>query len=400
MSQPYNPRVVVEKTPNALLQNFFATVPDFAGFDWKSLAENDVEPILQRVRTSAEPHRRLIGVRFRQVHALADPHGTTVLIAAAGDHGLSIAGELAARKNAYERAFWCLVEYAKLFDSERIYAYTYALRKTSRETRVGFPEGKVIVTEVMINALRQQIKEIYKDEGRADECRVDHREHDGFHLFDAYPSDYVDEIDSYNPDGQLGSLSVWPPFHIVYYLDETTGGVTVLAKGGADKIDALFNGFGKVIFSAPAPPKAGKKTYDLSLFKDPKVEFQMDPTHQLRRLRVTAMRIHFPGKSRQRARFEVDLDDAHDDIYKLLSAKLRGGLGELTRSAILGVDLQAVFGGRGGKEEKIDFGISTPRWCTLGYDGKEGTLRRYLRTWGIEIDGKHVAAVPKAVLVG
>ena len=400
MSQPYNPRVVVEKTPNALLQKFFTKFPNFADFDWKKLVENDAEPILQRVRASNEPLRHLIGVRFRQAHALADSHGTSVLIAAAGDHGLSIADDLAARKNAYERAFWCLVEYPKLFDSERIYAYTYSLPKSSRETRVGFPEGKIAVTEEIINDLRQQIKDAFKDEKRADVCTVDHREHDGFHLFHAYPSDYVDEIDSYGPDDQLTSVSVKPPFPVVYFLDQITGGVTVLAKGGGDKIEALFNGFAKAVFNATAPPKAGKKTYGLNLFKDPKFEFKTDPAHQLRRLRVTAMKIHFPGQPRRRARFQVDIHDMHDDIYKLLTAKLRGGLAELTRSTILSVDLQAVFGCPGGKEEKIEFGISTPRWCTLGHDGREGILRRYLRTWGFESDGKRVAALPKAALVG
>ena len=216
----------------------------------------------------------------------------------------------------------------------------------------------------------------------------------------AYPSDYSDEIDSYGPDDQLVGVSVVPPFPVVYYLDETTGGVTVLTKGGAHKIEALFDGFGKVVFNAPAPPKAGKKTYDLSLFKDPKFEYKTDAAHQLRTLRVTAMKIHFPGRPRRRARFEVNPHDPHDDLYALLRSELRGGLDKLARSTILGVDLQAVFGGPGGKEEVVDFSISASRWCTLGHDGKEGLLRRHLRPWGIESDGKRVAALPKAALVG
>jgi hypothetical protein len=112
------------------------------------------------------------------------------------------------------------------------------------------------------------------------------------------------------------------------------------------------------------------------------------------------MKINFPGARRHRASFEVDVDDVHDDLYKLLSLKLRGGLGELTRSSILSVALQATFGGPGGQDEKIDFRISAPRWCTLGHDGREGLLRRHLRPWGIENDGKRVAALPRAVRVG
>ena len=400
MSQPYNPRVVVEKTPNALLEKFLCTYRGFSDLDWKKLAENEAEPILQRVRASEESARRLIGVRFRQVHALSDSRGTTVLIAAARDQVPDIADQLATKKNAYERAFWCLVEYPKLFDSEQVYAYTYSLPKSSRETRVGFPEGKLAITESMINGLKEQIQVTYKGEERAKQCKIDHREQDGVHLLQAFPSDYVDEIDSYGPDGQLVGVTVMPPFPLVYYLDETTGGVTVLATGGADKIDALFSGFGKAVFKAPAPPKAGKRTYDLSLFKDSEFEYKTDPAHQLRKLRVVAMKIHFPGRRRRRARFEVDPHDPHDDLYALLRSELRGGLDKLARSTILSVELLAVFGSPGGKEEVIDFSISAPRWCTLGHDGKEGVLRRYLRPWGIENDGKRVAALPKAARVG
>lgn len=399
MSQPYNPRVVVEKTPNALLEKFLSPYKSFLDLDWTKLPEADAEPILQRVRAAEESDRRLIGVRFRQVHALANSRGTAVLIAASGDQLPDLAIHLAARKNAYERAFWCLVEHPKLFDSEPVYAHTYSLPKTSRETRVGFPEGKVVITETMINSLREHIQATFKREERAKKCKIDHREQDGVHLFHAYPSDYSDEIDSYGPDDQLVGVSVMPPFPVVYYLDETTGGVTVLTKGGAHKIEALFDGFGKVVFDAPAPPKAGKKTYDLSLFKDPKFEYKTDPAHQLRTLRVSAMKIHFPGRPRRRARFEVNPHDPHDDLYALLRSELRGSLDKLARSTILSVDLQAVFGASGGKEEVVDFSISAPRWCTLGHDGKEGVLRRYLRPWGIENDGKRVAALPKAARV-
>lgn len=400
MSPPYNQRVVVEKTPNAILQRFLSKFPAFADLDWNNLAENAVEPILSRLQTSDEADKRQIRVRFRQAHALGDSPGTAVLIAAGRDCKLDIADELAAKKNSYERAFWCLLEHPELFDSPRVYAHVYALPKTSRETRVGFPEGKVIVTEAMLADLVQQIKDLYRDERRGDPCKVDHREHNGVHLIHAYPSDYVDEIDSYGPDDEFSSVSVKPPLHIVYYLDESTGGVTVLAKGGADKHEALFKGFASAILHAPTPPKAGKKTYDLSLFKDRNHELKTDPAHYLRPPRVVAIRLQFSESRWHTAWFDVNPQDPHDNIYNVLRKKLRGGLEELARSTILSVELQAVFGGPGEREEEINFRITTPRWCTLEYDGKEGILRRYLRPWGIEIDGKRVAALPEPALVG
>jgi len=215
----------------------------------------------------------------------------------------------------------------------------------------------------------------------------------------AYPSDYVDEIDSYVSDGTITSVSVQPPFHLVFFVNCAAGKVNLLAKGGADRHDELFDRFSRTAFGVPPPPRTAKKTYDLSLFKDPKHEFEMEAEPHFRKLRVTAMRIHFHGKARHRARFEVDPDDPHDDIYKLLSTKLSGGIAELARSSILGVDLQAIFRAPGGKEEKIDFAISTPRWCTLGHEGREELLQQYLRIWKIESDGKDMGDVPEPPVI-
>ena len=308
------------------------------------------------------------------MHALANSRGTAVLIAASGDQYPGLAMQLAARKNAYERAFWCLVEHPKLFDSELVYAHTYSLPKTSRETRVGFPEGKVVITEAMhqqpegahpghlqTRGARKEMQDRPPGTGRRPPAAC-------------LSSDYSDEIDSYGPDDQLVGVSVMPPFPVVYLPGRNDRRRDRARQGGRPQDRRLcLSGFGKVVFNSPAPPKAGKKTYDLSLFKDPKFEYQTDPAHQLRTLRVTAMKIHFPGRPRRRARFEVNPHDPHDDLYALLRSELRGGLDKLARSTILSVDLQAVFGSPGGKEEVVDFSISAPRWCTLGHAAKKAS---------------------------
>jgi len=385
VSQPYNPRVVVEKTPNVLLRRFLSPYKAFSDLDWKTLAENDAEPILQRLPALDEADRHYIGVRWRQVHALADSMGTAVLSEAGRDCQLDVADRLAAMKNAYERAFWCLVEHPRLLDHQRVYAYTYSLPRTSRETRVGFPEGKVDVTEAFIDDLREHIKEVYKDEERAHMCRVDHREHDGVHVFHAYPSDYLDEIDSYGPDGQLTTVSIMPPFHIVYYLDGPAGKVSLLAKGGAGKHEELFKRFSIAAFGAPPPPRAAKKTYDLRVLKDPKHEFRRKPTDHIALVRVIALRLQFHEQWQHRGLFEVDPDDPHDSIYDLLRAKLAGGLRELARSKILSAVLQAVFRAPGQREKVVSFKISVPRWCDLDDDPEDRILWQYLPAWGLEV---------------
>ena len=176
--------------------------------------------------------------------------------------------------------------------------------------------------------------------------------------------------------------------------------MTLFAKGGTEKHEALFKGFATAIHNVPAPPKAGNKTYDLSPFKNPNREFVTDPAHHLGPPRVVRMHLQFPESRHHRAWFEVDPHHRHDNIYNLLRGKLRGGIEELARAAILSVELQAVFNVPGEREEEIRFRTTVPRWCTLGHEGKEAIVRRHLRPWGIENDGKRVAALPKAAGIG
>ena len=401
MSPSYTPRIVVGRTSNALLQRFLSDHRPFDDLDWKKLKENDVEPILQHLQTLEDAEQRQIGVAWRKVHDLADAQGTTVLIAAGRDVGLNIGDELAAKRNAYERAFWCLLEYPHLLDSQRIYAHIYGFSKPCLETRVGFPQGKVIVTAPMLDALRQQIQNLYqKEEQRGDMCKMDHRERDGIQLIHAYPSDYVDDMDSYASNGELTTVSVKPPFHIAFYLDGSAGSVTMLARGGADKREALFEGFSTSILRCPTLPKPEEKTYDLSLFKDPNHELRTEPAHHLMPPRVVAMRLQFLGRPRHRVQFEVDAHDRHDSIYDLLRTKLRGGLNELAKSTILSVVLQATFSLPGQQERIVNFRISTPSWCNLDTDPEGRILRKYLQTWKIEKGGADVARVSPAARVG
>jgi hypothetical protein len=400
VSQPFNLRVILGKASSEVLQEVFSRFPAYEGFNWSNVAEGDVEPILQHLKSAGAEEQRRIGIRLRQIHALGSAPGTRVLLKAGVECGLATLGaDLRLLRNAYGRAFWCLAKHEALFDHPRVYAYTHSLPKDARETRVGFPQGKIVITEAMVAEVARGIQEAFRDEDRAALCWADHREHEGVHLIHAYPSDYIDEIDTYVPDGRLSTITVTPPFHIVYYLDESAGTATVLAKGGSDRHEALFNNLADVVFGISTPLKAGKKTYDLAVFKNPNHEFLVDPTNHFSPPRVIKMLLQFPESRRRRAHFEVDANDPHDDIYRLLQRKLVGGLDELARCTILRVEVRVIFRVPGEPEEAVDFKITVPRWCTLEYDGKDGIIRRHLRPWGIENDGKREAPLPGPALV-
>jgi len=369
-------------------------------FKWCGKAEQDIENILARLREIDAPQRRGLGRVLGQIHALANGSGTAVLVAAASDKSLCIREPFSKLKNAYERAFWCFLNHRSLFDSVRVHAFTYSLPKSSSETRIVDVQGDFeALTETHANGLVAEIKRLYGDEDRAKNCRLDHHVADGILVVHAYPSDYVDEVDSYLPDGELTSVSIQPPFHIFFYLDKNAGTLSLLAKGGADKHDGLFNGFARSVLHCEPPIKFQQQTYDLSLFKSPNLNLAIDPADNLRPPRVVQMKVEFPESHHHRALFEVNRRDARDNIYALIEAKLQDGLSELSRAKIIAVELQAVFTPPGQPVEEIIFRISTPRWCTLGHEGRDAVLRRYLRSWKVETDGKRVAGLSKAASV-
>ncbi len=406
MSLPYNPRTVIKKTSNALLQQFLSPHQAFSGFNWEKLEEDDPEPIIQRLPALEDAVRREIAIRWRQVHALADSAGTAVLGEAArdaklpGSGKLNFADTLATLRNGHERAFWCLVNHPSLFDDQRVYAHAYSLPRTSRETRIGFPQGEVAVTHELVDSLKHHIQEVYSDEERAKMCRIDHREHDGVHILHAYPSDYSDEVDSYTAEGILGSVKVTPPFHIIFYVNGPAGSVSLLAKGGSGKHAELFNRFSLATYGVPPPPRTTKKTYDLRVLKNQNHQFHAEPKHHISSVRVVVLRLQFPESYRHIGLFEVDADDPKDSIYKLLQKKLSDGLLELKRTTIKSAVLQVVFHPPGGAERIVQFKVSTPRWCDLDDGPDDRIVAGYLPAWGIEASGKDVDGDSKSAGVG
>src|SRR5687767_2875785 len=133
MSQPYNPRVVVEKVPTALLQQFLSNFPGFAQFEWGKLNESGVQPVLDCIEALPGTEHRQVHRAFRQIHKLSESKGTSALIAAGEECHLDIAGEFESMRNAHQRAFWCYMEHPSLLETERVCAHLFAIPKTSRE---------------------------------------------------------------------------------------------------------------------------------------------------------------------------------------------------------------------------------------------------------------------------
>lgn len=382
--QQYNPRTVLRQVPNLLLARFFSPYPGFSGFDWSQVKEAHPEPIFERWQQLPEGERRRIGSVFRQVHALANPSGTGVLIESARDNGLDIVEELRAMKNAHQRAFWCLLEHPEVFDNARTLSHIDGLPQRSSEKWVDLPKRPLVVTAAILGNLERAIADYYqKREGRGEQCRVEHRRRSGnIDSFFAYPADYVDEVLGYDEDGEFARTRWQGVFEVAFRYNGGDGTLELYAEGGKRVRKDLADLFLSIVFGEdPRAKPAEKSPYRLEVFKNPQLSFPTDPADSIA-VRVKGLRLQVNG-----SRDSVIAVDAggqsHRSAYAVLDETLDQQRVPLEKCTVLDATLHAVVRTPRKRPRSIIFKVS-PSTCTLGDSQEEEKLRGYLKHWQIE----------------
>jgi len=382
----YNPRSFLRQVPNSLLARFFSRFGGFTDFDWRQLKEAQIEGAFERWQELPEAERRQVGGTFRQIHSMATPRGTRVLIEAARDRGLEIAQDMGARQNAHERAFFCFLDHPEVFENARTLDHIEGLPRRSWEKRNGLPKQQIEVTAGCIKELGSRISNYYfSREGRGERCKVEHRRRaSGIDSFFAYPADYADEIVGYGEDGELSRQPWNGAFEVAFAHDGSAGTVDLYAEGGKQVRDELSEIFAEVVLGQDKKPEPCRtQPYDLELFKNPGLAFPTDPMHRIITVSVTALRVRTHGHAGGTIMIDAGVRGSRSSVYDVIRATFAHEKADLAHDTILEATLRAVIERPGKRNRSITFKISETR-CDLGDDAEEQTLRRYLRVWGIE----------------
>lgn len=382
----YNPRAFLRQVPNALQARFFSRYEAFSAFDWSRQKETQVEAVFERWQQMPEAERRQVGGVFRQVHFMASSRGTRVLVEAARDRGLEIASDLGARKNAYDRAFWCFLYLPEVFANARTLDHIEGLPRCSWEKRNGLPKKPIEFTDATVSDLGRRISEYYRArDGRGENCKVEYRHRtSGLDSFFAYPADYVEEIMGYDEDGELGQTPWSGAFEVAFNYAGAAGTVELFAEGGKQVRDDLSEIFSQTVIrqdNKPVPLHA--EPYDLDVFKNPTLAFPADPVDRIVSVRVRTLRVRVHG--RIGGQITVDTGSALTSVYDLIRANFAEDRATLKGVTIVEATLQAQFERPGKRNRSIVFRLSASR-CDLGDGVEEQILRRYLKPWRIERD--------------
>lgn len=387
MPNLFNPLSFFRHAPNASLQQFFSTIPAFDGFEWSSVSERRVDPILDRCNSIPSAECARIFRIFRMVESLANPMGTQVLIEAARDVNLEIAQAISQKQNGYERALWCYMQDKRIVEGARALAHIDNLPKRSWETMKNLPTKPIDVTPEMLAEFGRGLAGFFwTTQGRGDRCEVEHRRREGdVDCFFAHPADYIDESFGYGEDGQFEFRRWNPAFEVVFGYHRANGTTDVFAQGGRKVRDSLSQIFARAVLGVDhISETVAEDCFDLELFKNPAITFPTNPADNISAVRVLAMRLQFHGHRGGRITVAIDGRSKEGSVYDVIADKLAERHARLTSATVLGVTMQAFLRGADGKDRSLTFKISAPAFCDLEDSPEEQLLRRYLSDWKIE----------------
>jgi len=390
----FNPLSYFRHVPNALLQQFFSSVPAFDGFDWSAVTERRIEAVYERCNLIPPDECARIFNVFLTIESLANPNGTQALLEAARDIDVEVAAEIARDMCAHERAFRCYLRDKRIFRTARMLGHIDGLPKRSWDTLKNLPLKAVEATPEMLAELGRQFSEFFwATQKRGERCIVEHRQREGdVDCFFAYPADYLEERFGYDDAGQFGSQRQRPAFEVIFAYHRANGTTDIYAQGGHKVRQPLAQIFARVVLGIDQLPEAfADEPFNLEIFKNPNITFPTNPAHRISLVRVQAMRLQFHGYRAGRITVAIDARSKDGSVYDVIADKLAEKHARLSSATVVGVTLQAFLRDDDGKDRVLSFKITAPATCDLGDTPEEQVLRRYLPKWGIENDGDHLA---------
>jgi len=296
----------------------------------------------------------------------ANPHGTPVLVEAASEDGIDIAAAVRSMKNAYERAFWVLLEHPDIFEHARTQFHIAALPRRSWEKRNGMPKQSVEVNHEVLDALGRNLSAYYlARQVRGERCKVEYRRHAGIDTFYAYPADYSDEILGYGDNGELGRSSWNPALEVVFRYNGSAGTIESFAEGGKDVREDLAEVFARVVLHAERQPMLWEEPpFDLNVLKDRNFTFPTNPVDNIERVRWMGVRMRLQEQPGGRIALDVDSGDPGATVYGLLDATLDEKKVSLSKVDFLEATLQALFRRPGTRSRSITLARPGNLWVT------------------------------------
>ncbi len=385
MSRTYSPKNYLQKTPNALLKQFFEKKGFPLELTWEGLAESDADPIHEAIQNLPDSARVETENTFRQINELACAKGTQCLIEEGESifHRLQLAETFEAMSNHYEIALWTYLNHPLVFD---IAESLYRMDNVGSWKQCAVYRGltpKIEPEEV--EEFAKELIKFYKKQGRGRHCVIRNyrRENPERHCYFAYPEDYAKTELEYDETGRLDNRNIKPAFEVIFVYRPESGILETNARGKAADVKNLRKAFCQTILNLEKMPDENSKEIKLEKLKE-RFGFPVHPTDGIRRVSLKLLQVELTGGKRRRLTFEDGSNETGQPIYDFIEKALDQENIPLQRVKAVKARIQIEFDGINGKKGKtVTFEISTPDRCTLKEDPLHQVAKKYLEEWGL-----------------
>ena len=388
MATQYSNRQFFRKTPNQLLEQFFAAKAIPLEIDIGELNETAVDVLQNALNVLPDSQKAEIEAVFQDVNALACEGGITALIDEASFHSDEAFVEaIAAIDGFHAKAMWAYLEKPSYWRGASMFLHADNVSPSFWKKRSDLPKVPPHVEDDDIKALASAISDFfYHKEGRGKNCVVEPYRRNNKEYFFAYPEDFAQTAVEWEGNA-LKNKAHHPAFEIIFVYTETEGSLDIYAPKITKALANLQLMFAQHILKLDALENGAidKRVYELTPVVEDSFEFKIEPASGIASVLVTRLRVNLKQGDKRRITLEADAHKDSNAVYKLLEEL------NLPPYYVSQLTLKVTFepvGNRRAKTRMVN--ITHPNSCALNYDGNDLKIRQMLAKSGLEpqaVDG-------------
>jgi len=389
MAKNFNPRTILRKVSNALLQPFFELHGGLDGVPWSDLRETHVEPVFQAWQQMPDAARKHVQVILQDINELADDRGMKVLVEELQRSNSVNFAEFEALIGQADRAMWAYLNSRNAFSLAAQFARAEAL-STGRYwvKRNELPQQMIEVKDAIRTALQHGLSQFHWDrQMRGKYCVVEYYERaNGCQYFFAYLDDYPDKQLIFDDDGHMVPREDRRAFEHVFVYGPTDGSLEMFARGGKAVYGPLQQIFCKAALGLdvdPADPLRPAFTLDHLLL--PNRALPTDPHDRITSVTITRVRLQPLDAGGDYIELGLDPNRGVHHIDHAIAEYLNTTRLSLARVRVKQMSFKLLFA-PDGRARSLSFSVSCPSTSDLKSkqpDELRAIGERCLRLWRV-----------------
>ena len=390
MVQHYSTADFFRRTPNALLDRYFAARGLFADLNVEKMKETKVAVLFEAWLKLPDDMRNAMEAEFCEIHTLSNAKGFQAIIDEASWHLQreqddldAFVEKLSALPNHYHRAMTTFLDYPGYWKGATRFSHADGLSYWRKRKNMG--HNAAAVHDAERTRLAKEIRTYFHlTEGRGNHCLVEAFRRDDHDYFFAYPEDHSQQSVEW-VGGEFNNRPHNPAFEVVFVYSQSEGSLDLNYRGSRKAIEPLQAMFAAEILKLdelPPDPK-DERVYDLHQLAQPDFNFTYEPESGIQRIGIKKMQLTSRVKKGDRVTLEADANNNPDGVYELMTSI--GKSLDLRLYDITQVEVSASIIEDADKPPKrVTFTITHPNTCSLKYDERGLKLRAMLEASGLE----------------